>query len=338
MGYKYLHRRNGVYYFWMRIPKTCVKQFGYSIIRKSLKTTSKVEAQRIGHILMLSFNDLFEKVEAGMLTDEKIHEIVSKTFRKALAGFEAIRVGKPHKASEVEEFIANFPKEKLKELLRQNHTDPVMPLADFLLKEENEPIEKESFQYKKFLRELLKMFAEVCPIEKERSEGNFMNEYDKQSSYTHTSQKELQYTEKVKPTLKISELFSKYAKEKETGGNWGPKTKLDNNAYSKTLIEITGDIDVGQIDNQLMLEYRDILVQLPPNREKSPKFRGKSIQEILKVPNIKPMSLKTVNCHLSFVSSLQKWGVQHGFLDKNYAESLTFKRNSKPIASDVLYF
>lgn len=174
------------------------------------------------------------------------------------------------------------------------------------------------------------MFAEVCPIEDERAHGNFMNEYDKQSSYTHTSLKEFCQSEKSQPTLKISELYNKYAKEKETGGNWGPKTKIDNNAYAKTIIEIIGDIDVSQIDNQLMLEYRDILIQLPPNREKSPKYRGTSIPEILKVSNIKPMSIKTVNCHLSFASSLQKWGVQHGFLERNFAESLTFKRNSKP--------
>ena len=234
MGYKYLHRRNGVYYFWMRVPQYCIEQFGYPFIRKSLKTTSKVEAQRIGHILMLYMNELFVKVKCGMLTDEKIHEIVSKIFSMGLAGFEEFRIEEPETASQVEKHIANFPKAKLRELLRQNSTDFFISLANLALEDEGIPIEPDSLQYKKYLRELLKMFGEICPIESERSDGNFMNEYDKHFSYTATAGQGFKTPNRSKPTINISQLYDKFSAEQKTAGNWMPKTELDYQSYFVT--------------------------------------------------------------------------------------------------------
>ena len=326
---KYLHRRKGVYYFRMRVPQDCVKQFGTPFIRKSLRTQSRVEARKICNILTLHLGELFIRVQCDMLTDERIHEIVTKIFTQALVGFEDIRIKKPHQTSEIKKFIADFPKDKIKELITQNRTDLIMPIADFILDAENEPIDKNSFQYKKLLRELLKMFAEICSIEQERSNGNFLNEYDKKFSYTATALEGFKKQDHPKPAITLSQLYEKFAHEQKTAGNWMPKTELDYQSYLETLIEIVTDINVNQINTQLMLDYRDQLVKLPPNRKKIKKYRDKSISEIINMKNVKTMSLRTVNCHLSFVSSLLRWGAKRGFLEKNYAEGLTYKRKSK---------
>jgi hypothetical protein len=89
---KYLHQRKGIYYFRMRVPQDCIKQFGTPFIHKSLKTQSKVEAKKICNILMLHLSELFIKVQCGILTNERIHEIVTKIFTQALAGFENIQI------------------------------------------------------------------------------------------------------------------------------------------------------------------------------------------------------------------------------------------------------
>ena len=306
---KYLHQRKGIYYFRMRVPQDCIKQFGTPFIHKSLKTQSKVEAKKICNILMLHLSELFIKVQCGILTNERIHEIVTKIFTQALAGFENIQIKKPYQTSEIKEFI-----------------------ADFILDVENELIDENSFQYKKFLCELLKMFAEICLIQQESSNGNFLNEYEGNFSYTATALKGFRKQDHPKPSIKLSQLYEQFSHEQKTSGNWMPKTELDYQSYLETLVEIVTDININHIDNQLMLDYRDKLVQLPSNRRKIQKYRNKSIPEIITMNNVKTMSLRTVNCHLSFVSSLLRWGTKRGFLEKNFAEGLTYKTKTK--ASD----
>jgi integrase len=286
----------------------------------------------------MHLSKLFIEVQLGMLTDEKIQQIVSELFTQALAGFEEFRIEKLKEASAVEKDIANLSKGTLKELLRKNSSEFFMCLANLALEEKGIAIEPDSLQYKKLLREMLKMFSEVCAIEKERAEGNFWNDYDKHHSYTSiVTQNSQASLPKKKKSIALSELFEKYAKEKKMGGNWRPKTELDFNSYIETLIEIIGDIEVGNIDNQLMLNYRDKLAKLPANRKKIRKYRTKSIPEILQMQNVTPMSITTVNGHLSFASTLLKWGVKRGFIDKNYAEGLVYRTKVKPSDERNIY-
>jgi len=335
----YLIKRNGTYYFYMRVPQSHVSKFG-KFLRHTLRTQSKIEAKRICNILLVGLDELFCKIESGMLTDEKIHELISSIFTRALDAYEHIRIETPHKNQETEQFIANFPKEKLKELLSKNRTAPFKPFADMILEEAGISIDKESIQYKKLLRELLKMFSEVCAIEKERADGNFLNDYDKQQSYTKTAlltNTATLSTKKAQTSITISELFAKYKDEKKRSGQWRPKTEIDLVSYCETLIDIVGDICLDTIDHQLMLDYRDSLIKLPANRKKVSKYRDKPIDELLKMPNIEPMTLRTANNHLSTVSSLCKWAVKRGFMKANYAEGLVYRLKIKASEERSIY-
>ena len=136
---------------------------------------------------------------------------------------------------------------------------------------------------------------------------------------------------------KISTIYNEYFKEHSTAENWKPKTKIDYQSYYVTFVEIVGDIDVKQLNYQLMLEYRNLLCKLPANRKKNPRYRNLTVKQISRLQNVVPMSLRTINCHLSFISSLFRWAVRYGFFDKNYAEGLTYRRIVKPAEERSAY-
>lgn len=232
MGEKYLHCRNGYYYFWKRVPQDCVEVFGRELIRQSLKTKSKANAQKQSYRLLYLLGEIFHQVRTGQLPVENINVTVESIFDKA----------------------------QITESLESDAVTPSQPSA----------------------------------------------------------------------ITRISTIYNEYFKENTTAENWKPKTKIDYQSYFDTFVEIVGDINVKQLNYQLLLNYRDVLSKLPANRNKNPRFRNLSVKRILKLQNINPMSLRTINCHLSFMSSLFNWAMRYGYIDKNYATGLCYRRNVRP--------
>ncbi|MFT4302617.1 MAG: hypothetical protein QM579_12785 [Desulfovibrio sp.] len=68
-----------------------------------------------------------------------------------------------------------------------------------------------------------------------------------------------------------------------------------------------------------MRELRDTLRKLPPSRKKSPKYRGKSIAEILAMPYSTTLSIKTVNVIVEAISSMYEWAIREQLLAFNPA-------------------
>jgi integrase len=130
----------------------------------------------------------------------------------------------------------------------------------------------------------------------------------------------------------LSEVITEYCSEKIKGGNWTPKTQIEFKAFLNVLLEIVGDVDVKDINYQIMKNYKDTLGRLPANRKKLPKYRDMTIKQILEIPeaDVKPMHLKTANRNLSLVSTMLNWAIKQGYLDKNYAEGLSFPVKTRP--------
>ena len=128
------------------------------------------------------------------------------------------------------------------------------------------------------------------------------------------------------PKTPLSEVIAEYCNEKIKGGNWTPKTQIEFKSYLNVLVEIVGDIDVKNISYQIMRDYKNALGRLPANRKKSPQYRYKTVKEILAMPEdeVKPMHLKTANKNLSLASGMMGWAIKQGYLDKNYADGLSF--------------
>ena len=129
---------------------------------------------------------------------------------------------------------------------------------------------------------------------------------------------------------RLSELVEAYSVENVRAGNWLPKTEAENAAIYTLLIRLIGDLHCDELSYPILRRYKTVLMKLPANMNKSPRYRGKSIDEILQLHDCKPMSISNVNKFLSRVSGLLRWSVKNGYITVNFAESLTVKRNNRP--------
>lgn len=139
------------------------------------------------------------------------------------------------------------------------------------------------------------------------------------------------------PQKPISEVIAEFSAEKTKGGSWNVKTEFEFKSFLKVFLEMVGDIDVKDINHQIMRDYKNTLARLPANRKKSPKYRDKTIKEILAIPDVKPMNLKTANRHISLVATMFGWAVKQGYVERNYAEGLSFPIKTKPSEERLPY-
>lgn len=59
-----------------------------------------------------------------------------------------------------------------------------------------------------------------------------------------------------------------------------------------------------------MRRFRDVLEKLPPSRKKSPKYRDKTINEILTMDYDNRLSVKSINIIVQSVSSMFEWAIR----------------------------
>jgi len=118
--------------------------------------------------------------------------------------------------------------------------------------------------------------------------------------------------------FKLSDMISRYIACSEK--TWAPKTKLENEGSFKLIQDIMGDIDLKAINKQVVMDFRNTLVTLPPNMYKL--YPGKTIQQVSAMNGITPMSTTSANKHLTRLSSLLKSAVQESRMPINYAEGM----------------
>jgi integrase len=121
-----------------------------------------------------------------------------------------------------------------------------------------------------------------------------------------------------KAGVRLSDVMKAYAKEHEQ--KWGQKTRLENLGSYRLITDVIGDIEVRAITKQTTMDLRDKISKLPANMYKI--YPDKSIKQILKIPNITPMSTTTVNKHVFRLSTILNYSVKEGYIQINFAEKM----------------
>ena len=109
----------------------------------------------------------------------------------------------------------------------------------------------------------------------------------------------------------LSELFLK----SRINRGFGAKTIRDYQDSNKLLLEVFGDIPIDSLEHQHGRDYIDILRQLPSNKTK--KYPGKSIKELVQMKNADLMSQRTITKHVEKVSALFNWAIKQGYTNQN---------------------
>ena len=135
---------------------------------------------------------------------------------------------------------------------------------------------------------------------------------------------------RTSPTPKSEQLATvveEYCANQIREGCWTLKTEAENRAIFALWLRISGDQPIHEYGFEQHRSYKTKLVQLPPNLNKNPSYRDKSISEVLAM-NCLPAAPNTVNKNLVRISALFDWAINHGFTDLNPASGMTI-RNPK---------
>lgn len=129
------------------------------------------------------------------------------------------------------------------------------------------------------------------------------------------------------PAPALSALIDLFTQEHHP--KWTSKTQQEFNGQFKVLVKVLGDKPVSSFDRPSCVACRDTLRRLPPGFTKKKHLMDKPVSLLIQeeLPGIQP---KTVNKYMTLLSSIFKWGVKHGYMERNPAEGLMLELNRKP--------
>ncbi|HMA84858.1 MAG TPA: site-specific integrase [Desulfosalsimonadaceae bacterium] len=131
------------------------------------------------------------------------------------------------------------------------------------------------------------------------------------------------------PSPHLSTVISYYLDEQIRSGNWTDKTQQEYESACGLLQEIIGDMKISDIDKQTIQTFKQTLMKLPSHMKTSPKYKGKSIKQLLDMDIEKTMSITTVNKLLTRTGSLFSYAVSNGYMESNPAKGLQIKQNKR---------
>jgi integrase len=127
----------------------------------------------------------------------------------------------------------------------------------------------------------------------------------------------------------LEQVIDAYMQEKVALGKWSEKTIVESRAQLGLFLRVAGNVYVKNIDRQLMVNYLETLKQLPAGMTLKPAYRGKTIAQILSMPDVKPMSATTVNKYLERAGALLIWCMRQEYIDRNPARGLSIAKSVK---------
>lgn len=332
----YIMKRNNYYYFRLWVPEDVQHHFNRREITKSLRTKSFQQANILIKPILHKLETIFMQIRSGMMTDAQIQQMVKDHLVRTLKGNEYLRsIGgilsflprdgiKPPDDQCQQVSISTYQQiiEQYSAMLFNNDFSVVKDFVNGMLERASIECKEGSPEYSKLCREFLKSEIEIKKIEIERLNGNYDNKYDAFLK-TIISDKTTSALPVLAPDTTLSQLIKAHVKEAKQASSWTEKSLAENESIYKVFLEIIGDRSIKTITHQDLIACRDKLVKLPANRGKNADLRDKSIEEILVMKKVTPMSLVTVNKYLVRISTLFKWAAKHQYISVNYAEGLT---------------
>lgn len=347
----YLLRVGTVYHFRYRISRQYQK-FVSGEVRLSLGTGSlKVARIKAANLISLTENYLSILAENGAMVEKKeeIKRALARYLREQLDKSELGRLDGPDQPGEIigtgqkvkPEFINAIIDMDVTDRLRHREGWSEIDVNEFLEMAGLSDIPEDSISYKYAQRELLKVRQAIVKIENERIHGRYntlvetsiLSNYPLQDQTAPAPASAI--SEKPKPkrrSKRLSKAIEEFVNENIADNNWAPRSIAGYKERLANLPEVMGDCLLSEIDHKKTRKFFDDIRQLPPNRNKVKAYRGRTVDQLLKMklPPEKCISEKTVKNIMQSVYALFDWAVQRDLMEKNYASGMKIKQNKRP--------
>jgi len=136
-------------------------------------------------------------------------------------------------------------------------------------------------------------------------------------------------------TVTLSMLVDEYVQANQQ--KWRAKTKTEVEYSINLAVEVIGNVGLEEIGRDRLKEYKNILLKLPANFSKSPRYKGMTIVKIIGMEDVKPMSTTSVNKHISWLGSMLNYALKEGYIASNPAAGLQVPRNSRADLERMAY-
>lgn len=151
---------------------------------------------------------------------------------------------------------------------------------------------------------------------------------------TDTAEKlsSLERSRSINQTLsstRLSEAQQAYINNLLAAEKVKPKTITSYEAKFRDFIEFSGDLELHEISEGLIIEYKNLLKQLPPNKNKLPEFKDLTLPEAAKKNTGKTLSDQTIRAHMNAISALLNYCIKRGWITYNPAATLIPKKREK---------
>ena len=313
------------YIFRYSIPKDLRPIIGKSELRYSLQTGILNVAKARARGMAVKAHGIIQNLRRGTtlaaLTEQQINEIIRDRLKRSLEEAEEIRLEQPRRSREDAEEAAWITQGigiDAQIALAENDYSSWGHLVDALADGAGIKLDKDSEDYRRFYREVLKSQVKLAEVVAGRERGDYEEAKEKATK--------LLPVESIQPAgPTVSEVFEKYKAENISTGIWTEKTTEEVGTSIQAFIDVMGDLRLDAITRKTAVEYKDALTKLPANMKKDPRYRDKAIPEILGMDDVKPMAPRTINKQIGRVSALFNWASQNAYMPSNPAEGLKVK-------------
>ena len=335
----YLFRKpsSRTYFFRCSIPLDLRNHFdGRQEFRVSLANKSKTRSQRAACCLHSIVQDIYAQIRSGetQMTVEEIKVVLRIELEKSFRYIKHIQLRTNlYNPQKVQEAISNLQQKKETRL----HYYGEKPV------EANQRIEErlnsysqrfglnmdtsslEYLQLKHYLRELylrrLDWAMEVLEGKEltytelaQRFEKELKVDLQSKEKPASAGSRTVKFEEQTQnPTqqeqpidLSLSKLFKEFVEEKRQSG-MRLQSIQQHEAFFNELLECIGDLPLQEMSKSVVRKYLSIQQKLPPQRKKSPRYREKTVEQILKMKQVEPQSIANINKKLGKLGEFFRW-------------------------------
>jgi len=344
--YLYKNKSNTSYYFGSYIPLDLLHLYdGRKMFRISLRCGNKVISKKICLYLNKQTQILYEQIRMGKsLTIDEMKRILKKEIEKSKkhsSFFSYVGVDRSKERTK-QEGLETLQKEEI-ELKSRKKTDFDDEVEKLLKDEGITDINRKSGTFRVFRENFIKIQNLKIKWKREIINGETNAEFDlvskildgeidgiedKKDAFarkTHLQPVIENYApEPIEPYLVETKLIREVVDEFLVlrKGTIGEKMLSEYRVLTDEFIEIIGNIPVSSLSKDTIRTYIKIQTQLPINRRKNPKYRDLSIDEIMKLKDVKPQSRVNVNKFLTRLTTFMRFGISQGYIKDNYIEGM----------------
>ena len=330
-------RSGSSFFFQVYIPKDLIHQFdGIKSFRISLQSGTKAHSNRLSKNLSEIVDTLFNEIRAGMrsLNVEDIKEILRIEIRKSILHSHHVHLGTNEFSDEAVNESLNYQrtrKENLKNTLQQNlkeYESRIDETLEEILSTKEIEIHRDSVDYKQLRRNFVKIhnlrlkWIENLLENKGTKDSDFEAEaenllgidlYEREEKVVQTPNRSIQSVSGANCVLETIESYLNWKRLEKTA----ERTIWEKKAVIEEFFEITGLEFMEQVSKEVIRNYITIQSKLPLNRKKNPKYRDKTISQILEMQNVEVQGVNNINKKLTVLTAFGNWSEKNGFLNQN---------------------